>query len=105
MSRSKAGMGGSKPKSKSSSKKPHEIHVKRAHGGGFIAKHHHKSKPGEDQQEPEEHVVPDMDALQQHLQDNLGDQPAAGMPPQGAPAPAPQAQAAAPAPAAPQGGM
>lgn len=100
--RSKSGMGGSKSKSKSKSKssdKPHEIHVRRAHGGGFIAKHHKKHKPGEDMEEPQEHVIPDMDQLQAHLQDNLGDQPPAGMPAadpsqamppqQGAPAPAP----------------
>jgi hypothetical protein len=41
-------------------------------------------------QEPTEHVVPDADQLQQHVADNMGDQP-----PAGTPAPDPNAQAAA----------
>lgn len=97
--RAKSHMGGSKPKSKSSSKshsKPHSIHVKRAHGGGFIATHHTKSKPGEDIQEPQEHVLSDMNQLGQHMQDNLGDQPPAG----GAPVPQAMPQGGAPTPQA-----
>src|SRR6185312_3291057 len=88
--RAKSHMGGSKPKSKSKSSsgdKPYEIHVRRAHGGGFIAKHHKKRKPGEMDEEPQEHVIPDIDQLQQHIADNMGDQPPAGE----GPAPAPDA--------------
>jgi len=76
MSRSKSGMGGGKSKPKSSA---HEIHIKRAHGGGFIAKHHKKKKAGQIQdEEPQEHVLADLDQLKQHMDDHLGDQPPAG---------------------------
>lgn len=85
-------MGGGKSKSKSSA---HEMHIKRAHGGGFIVTHHPKKKHPMDDSEPEQHVVPDADALANHVQQNMGDQPAAGEGPaepeqaQAAPAPAP----------------
>jgi hypothetical protein len=85
-------MGGGKKsgkKSESHGDKPHEIHIKRAHGGGFVVTHHKKKSPM-DGSEPETHVVPDADQLQQHVQDNLGDQP-----PAGTPVPDPNAQAAA----------
>lgn len=95
MSRSKSGMGGGKSTSKSKSSGAHEVHIKRAHGGGFVVKHHKKHKPGQlDQGEPEDHVISDMDQLKAHLDDHLGDQPPAGE------GPAPE-QAAAPAPQAP----
>ena len=52
----------------------------------------HHLDPNEDgmQQDPEQHVVPDMDALHQHLDDTMGDQGPA-------PAAAPPAAAAGPA--------
>lgn len=96
--RAKSHMGGGKKSSKKSESrgdKPHEMHIKRAHGGGFIVKHHPKHKPGQMDDEATEHVVPDADQLAQHVQDNMGDQP-----PAGTPMPDPNAQAAAP----PQGG-
>lgn len=93
MSRSKAGMGGGKS-GKSHKPSAHEIHIKRAHGGGFIVKHHKKKKAGQiDMEEPQEHVVPDMDQLQQHVADHMSDQPAAGqgpLEPEQAPQAAPQ---------------
>jgi hypothetical protein len=95
MSRSKSGMGGSKSKSKSSGSGPHEIHIKRAHGGGFIAKHHKKKKAGQlMDEEPQEHVLADLDQLKQHMDDHMGDQPPAGQGPMEEPAPqgAPQPQ-------------
>lgn len=94
-SRAKSALGGSHK----SSGKPHSIHVRRGKSGGFIATHHHKAAAGEMAQEPEDHVVPDMDSLQQHMQAQMGDQP---------PAPAPQpdpSAGAGPAAAAPQPGM
>jgi len=75
--------------------KPHSVHVRRAKSGGFIATHHHKAAEGEIAPEPEEHVIPDSDALAQHMQDNLGDQPPA---PPAEPPPAAAPAAAAPAP-------
>lgn len=92
-SRSKSHMGGGKPKEKSSSHaKPHEMHIKRAHGGGFIVKHHHKTDPMTGMTpDSEDHVVADPEQLQQHVADNMGDQPPAGTPMPQPQAPAPQA--------------
>lgn len=101
--RAKSHMGGGKSKkseSKSGGEKPHEIHIKRAHGGGFVVTHHRKHKMGMDDGEPETHVVPDADQLQQHVSDNMGDQP-----PAGTPMPDPNAQAATPPQGAPPQGM
>ena len=99
-SRGKSAMGGSKSKSKQKSgKKPHSIHVRRGKSGGFIAEHHFKaSKPDEMTPETEEHVLPDIQSLQDHMAQNMGDQPdqeaeASAPPPPAAP---PQAQQAAP---------
>ena len=69
----------SKPKSKAKKggKPVHEMHIRHAKSGGFIVKHHFKPQPtqqgggGGMPQEPEEHAVPDMDALQQHVGDNM----------------------------------
>lgn len=90
--------GGSKKSSKKSKTKKHpkEVHIRRGKSGGFIAKHIHDTDPNSPDTAPEpdeEHVLPDMDALHQHLDANMGDQAAA---PQAEPAPDPSA---APAPA------
>lgn len=70
--------GGKKSKSKPSKKKGgkhvHEMHIRHAHNGGYIVKHNFKPQPGAGggmPQEPEEHQVPDMDTLQQHVGDNM----------------------------------
>ena len=96
-------MGGrSKKSGKKSSKKPHSIHVRRGKSGGFIAEHHFKNTdPGEMNPEPEEHVLPDISSLQDHMAQHMGDQPDQQAEP--APEPAPPAgppAAAAPGPAA-----
>ena|ERR1700726_4880207 len=80
------------------SKHPHEMHVRRGHSGGFIVKHHHAPDDQGMVPESEEHVVPDMDALQSHMQEGMGDQPPVGGMP-AAPAAAGPAAGAAPAPA------
>ena len=91
-SRSKAVLGG-KGKSKSKGgKKPHHIEIHRGKSGGFIVKHHHLADDGAAPEEPDQHIVPDMDSLQSHVADNMGDQP---------PMPAPAASAAVPAGPAP----
>lgn len=98
-SRTNAGMGGSKSEKKSkksSSKKPHSIYIRRGASGGYIVTHHHKPKENEMAQEAEDHVVPDLDQLQQHVSDSMGDQPEQEM------QPSPQAE---PAQAAPPQGM
>ena len=97
-SRGKSGMGGGKKSSKKSGKKPHSIHVRRGKSGGFIAEHHFKSSsPEEMAPETEEHVLPDVQALQAHMADHMGDQPDQ----QAESAPPPQAQQQQQAP--PQG--
>lgn len=80
----------SKSKSKHKGKKPHSIHIRRGKSGGFIATHHHL--PDEDGVTPEseDHVVPDMSALHDHMDQMMGDQGAAPVP-----APPPDAAAAA----------
>jgi hypothetical protein len=106
-SRSTAGMGGSKKSSskseskKSSKKHVHKMEIRRGASGGYIATHHSKPKPGEMADEPEEHVLPDMNQLQQHLSENMGDQPDQ----QAQPAPQGGAPAAGPAAPAMQAGM
>lgn len=93
-SRGKSALGGSRGKSKKSGgSKPHSIHVRRAKSGGFVATHHHKPDFEGAMQESDEHVLPDIQSLQAHMQDQMGDQPAAPVapplqagPPQGVPA-------------------
>lgn len=94
--RAKSAMGGKKSSKKSHGKhKVHRMHIRRSANGGYIAEH--MGEPSEDGMMPptEEHTLPDISALQQHVGDNMGDQPAAA-----AAAPAPAA-----APAAPPQGM
>lgn len=90
-------MGGEKkkPTAKSGKKKPvHRMNIRRAANGGFIVEHHAKPDPSDPMggQEMEEHQVGDVDQLQQHVADNMGDQPDAEQEPAAAPA----APAAAP---------
>ena len=98
-SRANSHMGGgkSKSKSKSSGKKPHSMHVKRGHSGGFVVTHHHQPDESGAMAEPEDHVVPDMASLQDHLQAGMGDQPPAPMTPPAAAGPAAGAGGALPA--------
>lgn len=72
---------------KSAKKQVKGMHVRRAKSGGFIAKH--DMDEGQTGQ-PDEHVLPDMSALQSHVDDHMG-----GEMQESAPAPA-----ASPAPAA-----
>jgi len=70
-----------KPEKKSEKKKAgkkgktKEIHARRADSGGYIAKHDMmpEEMEGKMQQPPQqEHVLPDIEALKQHMQDHLG---------------------------------
>ena len=100
-SRSTAGMGGSKkeskPKSdskKSSKKHVHKMEIRRGASGGYIATHHHKPAADGSQDESEEHVLADLPQLQQHVEQNMGDQPEQEA--QSSPEPPPAAGGAAP---------
>lgn len=50
------------------------MHIKRGKSGGFIVSHHHAPDETGAMQEPDDHVIPDMQALQSHVADNMGDQ-------------------------------
>jgi hypothetical protein len=78
-------MGGSKkPKKKKSKKKPvHEMRIRHAANGGYIAKHSFKSRPGQAPEEDEEHAIPDVNSLQEHVGDHMA------TPPPAAPVPSP----------------
>ena len=59
----------------------HGVHYERAGNGGFIAhvhKHFGEGPHSEGHSHTEEHVVPDTDAAQEHMEENMGDQPAVG---------------------------
>lgn len=88
-SRAKSAMGGKKSSSKSG-KKPHSMHVRRGHSGGFVVTHHHMPDESGIGMPDEEHVVPDMQSLHDHMDSSMGDQGPAPV----APPPEQQAQAA-----------
>jgi hypothetical protein len=59
----------------------HGVHYERADNGGVrahVTKHYGKSPKSEGHSHTEEHVLPNMEAAQEHLQEHMGDQPAAG---------------------------
>jgi hypothetical protein len=94
-SRSKSVLGGKKSKSKSKSH-AHSMHIHRGKSGGFVVTHHHEPDETGMTAPSEDHVVPDLDSLHQHMDASMGDQPPA---PQAAPPEAAQAGPAAAAPA------
>lgn len=59
----------------------HSIHYERADNGGFharVEKRDHEGHP----HKTEHHILPDMESAQAHMDEHMGDQPAAGeMPP------------------------
>lgn len=72
-----------------SSGKPHKaakktvrhMHITKAHSGGYMIKHIHDNPvmhPDED------HVAPDADALQDHIEEHMGEPEGEGAPAQGA---------------------
>jgi hypothetical protein len=68
--------GKGKSKSKSGGKKPHEIHIRRGHKGGFIVRHSHKPDPDTGvTPEEEENPISDVNSLHSHIDDTMGDQP------------------------------
>lgn len=77
-------------KGSKSSKKAHGMHIRKLQGGFHVQHHDAKGMPMEGQ----EHMIPDMSALQSHIQDNMqGDgepQQAQAAPPDAAPQAAPQ---------------
>ena len=70
-------MGGSEKKEKGKSDhKVHKMEIRHGASGGYIVTHHQKPKAESmmsGAQEPQEHVIPDAAALQQHVAQNMGD--------------------------------
>jgi hypothetical protein len=58
----------------------HGMHIRRAHNGGFIARHELADEDGNpaEGQATQEHILPDMDSAHAALDQHMGDQPAAG---------------------------
>jgi hypothetical protein len=61
---------------KPAKKKKHKVkgmHVRKADSGGFIS--NHEMLPGEDGVTPpsQEHVIPDVAGLKQHMEDHFGE--------------------------------
>jgi len=59
----------------------HGVHYERADNGGVRAhvhKHFGEGPHSEGHSHTEEHVLPDMDAAKEHLEEHMGDQPATG---------------------------
>lgn len=77
----------------------HAVEYRRADNGGFhakVEKHHGKGPHSEGHSHTETHVLPDADAMQEHMQEHMGDQPPAGEMPEPQPAQQePEAQPAA----------
>lgn len=71
--------------SSKSEKKVHKMEIRHGASGGYIVTHHQKPKAESmmsGAQEPQEHVIPDAEALQQHVAANMGDsEPAPGASP------------------------
>jgi hypothetical protein len=76
-----------KDKKKKSGKKVKGMHVRRATSGGFIVKHDMDTseEPGKPM-EQEEHAIPDIAALHDHMEQHMGDEEAAAPAAQAAPA-------------------
>jgi hypothetical protein len=74
-------LGGKEGHEKGAKLHTHGVHYERAGNGGLIAHvHRHTGMPGGEHahHHTEEHVLPDADAAQEHLEEHMGDQPAAG---------------------------
>jgi hypothetical protein len=74
----KRGLGGEKKKGKTHT---HGVHYERAGNGGYIAhvhKHHGAGPHSEGHSHTEEHSLPDKDAMAEHMEEHMGDQPAVG---------------------------
>jgi len=58
--------GKDKPKGKAK-KELHKMHITKMKSGGYHVMHEHVAHP------PEEHAVPDTDALHEHIEEHMGE--------------------------------
>ena len=56
----------------------HELHYKRADNGGFHVHVSKRAKATHEHHHSETHVLPDIEAAKEHLEQHMGDQPPAG---------------------------
>jgi hypothetical protein len=59
----------------------HGVHYERADNGGYIAhvhKHHGEGPRSEGHSHTEEHALPDKEAVAEHFDEHMGDQPGFG---------------------------
>jgi hypothetical protein len=83
-SRAKSAMGGKS--GKRTGKPVHHMHIRRGKSGGFVVEHPNQNSAAQmmsgADSGPEQHSVPDLQALHAHLDSHMGDQPAAGTQPE-----------------------
>lgn len=71
-------LGGKGGKSKTHT---HGVHYERADNGGYrahVTKHHGAGPHSEGHSHTEEHILPDKEAMMDHMDQHMGDQPPAG---------------------------
>jgi hypothetical protein len=74
-------LGGANGNGKRPKMHTHGVHYERASNGGYVAhvhKHYGKGPHSEGPSHTEEHVLPDKEAMLEHMDQHMGDQPAAG---------------------------
>lgn len=77
--RGESAISGKKSSHKKSSKHVHEMRIRHTANGGYIAAHH--PKPGaEGPPDPEEHGVPDLASLQEHVGQHMAPEGDMGQP-------------------------
>lgn len=90
-SRTHSTMGGGKKKSKKKGKgkKAHKMTIRRSANGGYIAEHSYQPEgPEQMAPEPEEHTVPDIEALKEHVGEHMAPEEQQEQAPAPSPSPA-----------------
>jgi hypothetical protein len=80
----------SKKSKKGHKRHPHAIHIRRAANGSFIAEHHFSPDDQGNTPPMEEHTLPDVGMLQDHVGQEMGAPENPEQTPEPAPQPAPQ---------------
>jgi hypothetical protein len=72
-----ASLGGRHTSKRHKNAKPkiHSIHLHKAHSGGYIAVNNHLPDENGITPEPEEHLLPDLDAIRAHIDRHFSGQP------------------------------
>lgn len=86
-SRAKTTMSGGSKKKGKKGKKAHKMSIRRSANGGYIAEHSYQPEENGVAPEPEEHTVPDIEALKEHVGEHMGPEEEPQAQPQAAPTP------------------